>query len=67
MTQKVITSRFFVSAVLAAATIISIGLVYYKPAYQAEAHHTVASNSRSAELPDPDWRLSRVHLLLRGL
>jgi hypothetical protein len=41
------------SARLAAATIISIDAVYYKPTYQADADHTVASNSRSAQLPDP--------------
>jgi hypothetical protein len=67
MTRKVTTLRTVVSAVLAAAAIISIGAVYYKPTYQAEADHIVASNSGSAQLPDPSGRLLRVHLLLRNL
>jgi hypothetical protein len=67
MTHKVTTLRIAVSAVLAAATIISIGAVCYKPAYQAEADHTAASNSsRSAQLSDPSGRLLRVHLSLRN-
>ncbi len=63
MTRKVITLRIVVSTMLAA--IISIGAVHYKPTYQAEADHTVASNSGNAQLPDPSGRLLRVHLLLR--
>jgi hypothetical protein len=67
MTQKVITLKFAVPTVLAAATIISIGAVYYKPTFQAEVDYTVASNSGSAQLPDPSGRLSRVHLLLSSM
>jgi hypothetical protein len=63
MTLKAITLRIVVSSVLAAATTISIGAVYYKPIYQAEADHTAAS----AQLPDLSGRLSRVHLLLSSM
>jgi hypothetical protein len=67
MTRKAITLRIVVSSVSAAATTISISAVYYKPIYQAEADHTVARNSRSAEFPDLSGRLSRVHLLLSSM
>ena len=69
MTRKAITFQFVVSTVLAAIALgISIGAIYLKVKYlvlidQAEANHAVAGRG-SAELPNPDGRLSRVHMLL---
>jgi hypothetical protein len=61
-----------VSTVLAIASGISIGAVYLAdknlaPADQAEANHSVAGNGGITELPNPNGRLSRVHLLLSGM
>ena len=74
MTQKAITLRFVVPEVLAVAfgITISIGVVYLRDKYpvrvvQAETNHSVARERGSAELPNPDGRLSRVHLLMRRL
>ena len=70
MTRKAITFQFVVSTVLAAIALgIWIGAVYLTVKYlvpidQAEANHSVAGGRGSAELPNPDWRLSRVHMLL---
>jgi hypothetical protein len=67
MTHKAIT--FVVPTVLALALGISIGAVYLTdkhlvPTDQAEANHSVAGSGGITELPNPDGRLSRVHLLL---
>jgi hypothetical protein len=69
MTHKVITLEFVVPTVLALALGISIGAVYLTdkhlvPTDQAEANHSVAGSGGITELPNPDGRLSRVHLLL---
>jgi hypothetical protein len=69
MTHKAITLKFVVSTVLVLALGISIGAVYLTdkhlvPTDQAEANHSVAGSSGIAELPNPDGRLSRVHLLV---
>jgi hypothetical protein len=71
MTQKVITFRFVVPTVsaIALAIVISIGAIYLinkypLPPNQAEAGHSAARGA-SAELPKADWRLWRVHVLLR--
>jgi len=70
MTHKAITFQFVVPTVLAAIALgIWIGAVYLTVKYlvlidQAEANHVVAGGRRSAELPNPDGRLSRVHMLL---
>jgi hypothetical protein len=50
--------------------VLSIGAVYLTdkhlvPIDQAEANHSVAGSRGFVELPNPDGRLSRVHLLLR--
>jgi hypothetical protein len=55
--------------VLVLALGISIGAVYLTdkhlvPTDQAEANHSVAGSGGIAELPNPDGRLSRVHLLV---
>ena len=69
MTHKAITLQFVVPTVLAPIALgISIGAIYLKVKYlvlidQAEANRAVAG-SGSAELPNPDGRLSRVHMLL---
>jgi hypothetical protein len=72
MTQKAINLKFVVPEMLAVAfgIIILIGVVYFRhkypaPTVQAEANHSAAGGRRSAELPNPDMRLWRVHLLLR--
>jgi hypothetical protein len=72
MTHKVITLKFVVPTALALALGISIGAVYLTdkhlvPADQAEANHPVAGSGGITELPNPDGRLSRVHLLLSGM
>jgi hypothetical protein len=70
MTHKAITLQFVVPMVLAAIALgIWIGAVYLTVKYlvlidQAEANHAVAGGRGSAELPNPDGRLSRVHMLL---
>ena len=71
MTQKVITFRFVVPTVsaIALAIVISIGAVYLikkdaLPSNQAEAGRTAVAGA-IAELPKADWRLWRVHVLLR--
>jgi hypothetical protein len=69
MTHKAITLKFVVPTVLALALGISIGAVYLTdkhlvPTDQAEANHSVAGSGGITELPNPDGRLSRVHLLL---
>jgi hypothetical protein len=71
MTQKVITFRFVVPTVsaIALAIVISIGAVYLinkypLPSNQAEAGRPAVAGA-SAELPKADWRLWRVHVLLR--
>jgi hypothetical protein len=69
MTHKAITLKFVVPTVLALALGISIGAVYLTdkhlvPTDQAEANHSVAGSGGITELPNPDGRLSRVHVLL---
>jgi hypothetical protein len=69
MTHKAITLKFVVPTVLALALGISIGAVcltdkHLVPTDQAEANHSVAGSGGITELPNPDGRLSRVHLLL---
>ena len=71
MTHKAITLKFIVSTVLALA-LGSIGAVYLTdkhlvPTDLAEANHSVAGSDEITELPNPDGRLSRVHLLLSGM
>jgi hypothetical protein len=72
MTRKAITLKFVLPTVLAIAlgTIISIGVVYLTVKYlvlidQKEAKQSVAGSRRAAQLPNPDGRLWRVHVLLQ--
>jgi hypothetical protein len=74
MTHKVITFEFVVPTVLSAVLgiIFSIGAIYLAKRYlgpvdQSEANHSVAGSRGIAELPKPDGRFSRVHLLLSGM
>jgi hypothetical protein len=72
MTHKVITLKLAVPTMLALTLGISIGAVHLTdkhlvPADQAEANHSVAGSGGITELPAPDGRLSRVHLLLSGM
>jgi hypothetical protein len=72
MTRKAITLQFVVPTVLAAIALgisISIGAIYLTVKHlvlidQAEANHPAVGSRGSAELPNPDGRLSRVHMLL---
>jgi len=70
MIEKALTQRVVVRDALAVACgiMILIGIVYLTreypvPAVRADAH-PVAASSGSAELPAPDLRLWRVHLVL---
>ena len=66
MTRKAITSTVLAAIALG----ISIGAIYLMVKYPVltdqaeEANHSVAGGRGSAELPNPDGRLSRVHMLL---
>jgi hypothetical protein len=66
MTHKAITLKFVVPTVaIALGIMIAIGAVkYIVPIDQAEANHSAAGSREIVELPNPDGRLSRVHLLL---
>jgi len=70
MTHKAITLKFVVPTVLAIVLgiLLAFGVDYlghhHGPVDQSEARHFVAGNRGIAELPTPDARLSRVHLLL---
>jgi hypothetical protein len=66
MTNKAITLKFVVPAVLAVALVISIGAVrYVVPIDQAQANHAVAGSHEIAGLPNP--HLSRVRLLVSSV
>ena len=72
MTHKAITLKFVVPTVVAIALGISVGAAYLANKHlvatdQTEANQSVASSSGIAELPNPDGRLSRVHLLLSNM
>jgi hypothetical protein len=71
MTHKAITLKFVVPTMLAIALgiMLSIDAVYLTVKYlvlidQSEVNHSAAGSRGIAELPNPDGRLSRVHLLL---
>jgi hypothetical protein len=72
MTHKLNTLKFVVPTGLADALVImSIGAIYFTMKYvvlvdQAEPNYSVGSRA-SAELPNPDLRLSRIHLLLSSM
>ena len=74
MTKKAITFGFVVPELLAVALgiiiLISISYLTQKyplPIVQPNTDDSVAGKRDSAELPNPDVRLSRVHLLLSGM
>jgi hypothetical protein len=74
MTRKVIILEFVAPTVLAVVLgiVLSAGAVYLTNRYlgpvdQSEANHSVAGSRGIAELPNPDGRLSRVHLLLSSM
>ena len=70
MTHKAITLKFVVPTVLAIVLgiLLAFGVVYLGHHLgfvdQSEAQHLVVGSRGIAELPSPDGRLSRVHLLL---
>jgi hypothetical protein len=73
MTHKAITLKFVVPTVLAVVLgiLLAFGAVYLGhylgPVDQSEAQNFVAGSRGIAELPNPDGRLSRVHLLLSNM
>ena len=74
MTQRAITLRFILPEVLAVASgiMIVVGIVLFTQKHVGAAAHLDASRSvadgrRSAELPNPNGQLWRVHLLMRKL
>ena len=74
MIRKVRNVEFVVPTVFAVALaiVLSIGAIYLTeiflgPIEPVEAHQSVAGNCGITELPNPDGRLSRVHLLLSGM
>ena len=74
MIRKVSNVEFVVPTVFAVALaiVLSIGAIYLTeillgPIEPVEAHQSVAGNCGITELPNPDGRLSRVHLLLSGM
>ena len=70
MTHKAITLKFVVLTVLAIALgiMISIGAAHLTDKHSAPIdRHALAGSHEITEWPNPDVRLSRVHLLLSGM
>jgi hypothetical protein len=73
MTHKMISLHFVIPTVLAIVLgiVLAFGSVYlgryFGPVDQAEANQPVAVSRGTAELSNPDGRLSRVHLLLSNM
>ena len=64
--RKVRNVEFVVQTVFAVALaiVLSVGA---RPIEQVEANHSVVGSGGITDLPNPDGRLSRVHLLLSGM
>jgi hypothetical protein len=67
MIHKAITLKFVVPTVLVLALGISIGAIYLPDKHLVPVDYFVAGSGGIADLPNPDGRLSRVHLLLSGM
>ena len=67
MIYKAITSKFVVPTVLVLALAISIRAVYLPNKHLVLVDRSVAGSAGITDLPNPDGRLSRVHLLLSGM
>ena len=67
MIHKAITLKFVVPTVLVLALGISIGAVYLPDKHLVPVDYSVAGSGGITDLPNPDGRLSRVHLLLSGM
>jgi hypothetical protein len=68
MIHKAITLKFVVPTVLVLALGISIGGAIYLPdKHLVPVDYLVAGSGEITVLPNPDGRLSRVHLLLSGM
>ena len=73
MTHKVISLSFVIPTVLAIllGIVLAVGGVYLGhrlgPVDKAEANQSVAGGRGIAELPNPDGRPSRVHVLLSNM
>jgi hypothetical protein len=65
--HKAITLKFVVPTVLVLALGISIGAIYLPDKHLVPVDYSVAGNGGITDLPNPDGRLSRVHLLLSGM
>jgi hypothetical protein len=67
MIHKAITLKFVIPTVLLLALGISIGAVYLPDKHLVPVGYSVAGSGGITDLPNPDGRLSRVHLLLSGM
>jgi hypothetical protein len=64
--HKAITLKFAVPTALILALGISIGAVYWPDKHLVPVDYSVAGGGIT-DLPKPDGRLSRIHLLLSGM
>jgi hypothetical protein len=67
MIHKAITLKFFVPTVLILALGISIGAIYLPDKHLVPVDYSLAGAAGITDLPNPDGRLSRVHVLLSGM
>jgi hypothetical protein len=67
MIHKAITLKFVVPMVLVLALGISIGAIYLPDKHLVPVDYSVAGSGGTTGLPNPDGRLSRVHVLLSGM
>jgi hypothetical protein len=64
MIHRAISLKFVVPTVLILALGISIGAIYLPDKHLVPVDYSVAGSGGITDLPKPDGRLSRVHLLL---
>jgi hypothetical protein len=67
MIHKAITLKFVVRTVLVLALGISISAIYLPDKHLVPVDYSVVGSGGIIDLPNPDGRLSRVHLLLSGM
>ena len=67
MMHKAITLKLAIPTALILALGISIGAVYLPDKHLLPVDYLLASSGGITELPNPDGRLSRVHLLVSGM
>jgi hypothetical protein len=69
MIRKVSNVEIVVPTVLAVALaiVLSIGAIYLPDKHLVPVDYSVAGSGGITDVPNPDGRLSRVHLLLSGI